>query len=301
MKRAFLAALLLCGLLPAAVLGASGLSTDITTATVLIANYDATGEFLGWGSGFFVDEEIVVTNRHVMEASAWYRVYATADEAVDFTCYKRVDRDEVYTNPYADVAYVRVDLPCTHGTLEFGEDPPQDRAIVVVGYPYDKSFSGSVALRVGYGNVTGRTEDGWLSTDAWLDVGSSGGPVIDGWNVAGVAVAKGLDEQQRFVEGYFIPSSVILRGLVHAGNVELGYVPKSRSSSSRSSSLSSASSFSSSSRRSVASSQRSVERTTAAFRERTCARVHRWFAKDRKMLDRVNERLMKRFGFTCRG
>ncbi len=32
---------------------------------------------------------------------------------------------------------------------------------------------------------------------------------------------------------------------------------------------------------------------------RTCERVRKWFANDAKMLTRVNDRLLKRFGFTC--
>lgn len=36
------------------------------------------------------------------------------------------------------------------------------------------------------------------------------------------------------------------------------------------------------------------------FEQRTCDRVLKWFKNDAKMLGRVNERLQKRFGFTCR-
>lgn len=41
------------------------------------------------------------------------------------------------------------------------------------------------------------------------------------------------------------------------------------------------------------------ETMSAALRVRTCDRVAKWFAGNAKMLERVNARLLKRFGFTC--
>lgn len=41
------------------------------------------------------------------------------------------------------------------------------------------------------------------------------------------------------------------------------------------------------------------ESMSSDMRSRTCARVMRWFAGNQTMLGRVNERLNKRFGFTC--
>jgi hypothetical protein len=243
MHRLLAIAILLAPLVARA---ASGLPTAVSTATVLIANYDDANEFVGWGSGFFVDEGIVVTNRHVVEAGAWYRVYATgSDETVDMSCYKKITRSDVKLNLDDDVAYMRAYLPCAHGVMDFADDPWEGDAVSVLGYPFKGSVSTSLGLTVTTGEVLGEEADGWMLTDAEMDVGSSGGPVIGEWGVVGVAVAKSVDEEGRYVVGYFIPSSVILEGLLYANDPRFGYTPRSRSSVSRvSSSRSSAFTFS---------------------------------------------------------
>jgi hypothetical protein len=315
MRPACLLAILFL-LLPIIAWGKSSLPSNTTRSTVLIVNYTDAGEFKGWGSGFFVDEGVVVTNKHVIDGGSWYRVYATnVEEGVNFECFKKITKSDVKINLDDDVAYMRVFLPCEHGIMRFADDPAQDAPISVIGYTYQGSVTSSLQLTVTSGTVTGQTEDGWLSTDARLDVGNSGGPVVDGTEVVGVAVAKGTNENGDYLEGYFIPSSVILKGLLYANNSGFGYTPQSsssRSSSPRSSSVSlnaslSSSRISSSTSRSSrmqipASSQRSVtvEKTTPSFELRTCARVIKWFQGNRKMHDRVNERLMRRFGFGCR-
>lgn len=42
------------------------------------------------------------------------------------------------------------------------------------------------------------------------------------------------------------------------------------------------------------------DKVTPVFKIRTCDRVMKWFKGNNKMLERVNARLEKRFGFTCR-
>ena len=301
MKRIFTLALLGLVAIPLNAWGLSNLSSNLTTATVLIANYNANSEFLGWGSGFFVDEGIVVTNKHVINVGNWYRVYATtANEAVDFNCYKKITKSDVKINLDDDVAYMRAFLPCSHGVLRFANDPKQGDPVSVVGYPYNGSAD--MTLTVTSGVVTGRTQEGWLSTDAHLDFGNSGGPVLNASEVVGVAVAKGIDAEGNYVEGYFIPSSVIESGLLYANDSGFGYTPQihsssSRSSSSRSSSLSSVSLAPQSSRRSGVGSS-SSRPSMSPLQERTCKRVEK-YRKDANVLYRLNQRLMKRYGFRC--
>src|SRR3989338_1706467 len=146
-------------LLPSLVRGASILPENSIRATVLIANYDEGGQFIGWGSGFFVDEGIVVTNKHVIQGGDWYRVYATgADEAVDFDCYQKITKGDVKINLNDDVAYMRAYLSCEHGKMNFGEDPVSGDPISVIGYPY--KGSATTELTVTSGSVTGSTEEG---------------------------------------------------------------------------------------------------------------------------------------------
>jgi hypothetical protein len=215
------------------------------SATVLVMKYNASGTPYGWGSGFFVDDGIVVTNKHVIEGAAILRVYATgSDDALNTKCYKTVPLADVKMNLDDDVAYIRSYLPCEHGVMNFTEDPWEGDDISVLGYPYRGSVASSLFLKVSTGSVTGTTSDGWLKTNAFLDVGNSGGPVVNDADIVGVAVAKGVDAEGRYVTGYFIPSSVILKGLLALEDSNFGYVPRPITSSSRSSRSSSSSSVS---------------------------------------------------------
>lgn len=286
-------------------------------ATVFIVNYSNDKEFLGWGSGFFVDEGIVVTNKHVLAAGDWYIVYATgSDGRVDTSCRKNIVKSDTKVNLDDDVAYMRVFLDCDHETLGFAPDPEEDDPLWIVGYPYRGSVSSSMSILVTSGSVMPTTIAGWMRTDARLDFGNSGGPVVNQSAAIGVAVAKGVDENGNFVAGYFIPSSVILRGLLYANDSRFGYSgsepawlrssSSSKSSSSRSSLSSSVSSVSSSrsssSRSSTASSKSSSSVGNVAATDlarRTCDRVAKWFDKSPTSKARVNARLLKRFGFVC--
>lgn len=312
MKHVCSSAALALLLLPAAASALSDLPTETTTATVFIANYNENNKFVGWGTGFFVDEGIVVTNKHVIEGGDWYRVYATgADETVDETCYKKITKSDVKVNIDDDVAYMRVYLSCDHGMMNFASDPEHGDALEVLGYPYTGGTSVPTDLTVVKGKVTGTAEDGWILTDALLEKGNSGGPVVMSDGVVGVAVAKSVDEEGNYVSGYFIPSSVILNGLLYANDPRFGYTPRaissrsraSSSSSSRSSSSSSLSSSTSSSSsrssRSSVSSRSSRRPVMTPFQERTCERVYRITYRNPVMKQRINERLQKRFGFEC--
>lgn len=258
-------------LVPVIAWGASDLPSSVTTATVFIVNYNADDQFIGWGSGFFVDEGIVVTNKHVIEAGDWYRVFATgADEKVNTLCHKIITKSDVKINLDDDVAYMRVYLDCEHGILDFADDAWEGDSVSVMGYPYRGSTALSQELSVTSGTVNGFNDTyGWVLTDAAMDLGSSGGPVLSNGGVVGVAVAKGIDEDGNYLTSYYVPGSVILDGLLYANDSRFGYTPRSRSSSSRvssSRSSSSSSRTSSSSSRSSRSSEssRSSRRSSAA-------------------------------------
>ncbi len=305
-------------LAPLVAIGEEAQNRTVNAATVMIVNYDSTGKFLGWGSGFFVDEGVIVTNKHVIVGNGFYRVYATDEhDAVNFDCYKKITKSDVKVNLDDDVAYMRVFLDCEHGILDFADTDPADATPVsVVGYTFRGSVEQSLTLRTTTGTVNGKTSDGWLRTDAQLDVGNSGGPVVHEDDVVGVAVAKGVDSHGGYVTSYFIPASVIYKGLIYANDSQLGYTPRGSAptprSSSSSSSLSSRSSTSSSSVSSsrvssqssshrvvITSSKASIVRVPSDFQKRTCDRVRTWFKNDAKMIGRINERLLKRFGFEC--
>lgn len=345
-------------------LAATEPSANTKSATVMIALFDADGNFTGWGSGFYVDEQIVVTNKHVINGGMYYRVYATgSDDIVDQTCFRNLTRSDVKINLDDDVAYMRAPLLCTHGTMYFAKtDPKLGDSIGILGFPFKSTLKESMHQRLTTGTVTGADSDkAWMTTNAFVDFGNSGGPVVKDDLVVGVVVAKDVDDAGNFVDGLFIPASQVIRGLTYANDSKFGYIPQSqqnntayqtpertgpmttadcalilgeggvaaddgnckcatgyrrdstgsmcvntKASSSSSSSQSSISSSSSSSRSSVRSSASSVSSLSSrsasstslsGLQMRTCARVKKEFTGS--ALLRVNERILRRLGFSC--
>ncbi len=205
-------------------------SANTKSATVMIAIFDKDGNFTGWGSGFYVDERIIVTNKHVINDGLYYRVYATgSDDVVDLTCFRNLTRSDVKLNLDDDVAYIRATLPCDHGTMYFANtDAKIGDSISVLGFPFKGTLKDSLHQSRTMGTVTGPDEEGlWTKTSAFVDFGNSGGPVVKDDTVVGVIVAKNVDDNGKFLYGLFIPASQIVRGLTYANNSTFGYTPQS--------------------------------------------------------------------------
>jgi hypothetical protein len=200
-------------------------TSNTKSSTVFIANYDSKGSYIGWGSGFFVDEGIVITNKHVIEGATYYRIFSTnADDSVDIACYKDIGRTDVKINLDDDVAYIRVYINCEHGVVQFADrDPLRGEEIGVIGYPNQGTLAESMNLYISTGSVTGEIRDSWLRTDAYIHFGNSGGPVVQDGYVVGVAVAKSLNSDGTYAAGYFVPTSIIIEGLLNANNSTFGY------------------------------------------------------------------------------
>ncbi|TSD00619.1 MAG: hypothetical protein Greene101449_91 [Candidatus Peregrinibacteria bacterium Greene1014_49] len=335
-------------------------------ATVFVAKFNAEGKFVGWGSGFFVDEGIVVTNKHVVEGGKYFKVFPTeSDETVNLDCSKELSLSDVKINLDDDAAYIRAFLDCPHGVVQFVDsDPRTGDALSVLGYPSRGTLAESFSLSLTSGTVTGTTPDGWSETDAYLHFGNSGGPVISNGKVAGVAVAKSVDDQGNYIRGYFVPSSVVLRGLLYANNSTFGYTLQGQQQHSTVKALPygeagnpfnplritpyatngdcraslgegaeatgygecrcKGSYHKNSDSAACLPGQESLETPVALLPQsapssstssasqgrqlppetplqiRICNRVMKLFFGNAKMLSRVNERLQKRFGFTCR-
>jgi len=209
------------------------LSANTKSATVMIAIFDKAGDFTGWGTGFYVDERIIVTNKHIINGGQYYRVYATGeDDVVNLECFRNLTRSDVKLNLDDDVAYMRASLTCEHGKMYFAnEDPKAGDSVGVLGFPNKGSLKESMHQSQTKGTVTGPDDvTPWIRTSAFVDFGNSGGPVVKDDKVVGVVVAKGVDDNGNFVSGLFIPVSQIVRGLEYANNSTFGYTPQSEQS-----------------------------------------------------------------------
>lgn len=142
---------------------------------------------LSTGSGFAIDHHTLVTNRHVVSESA----------ALEISTYdgRDVRAQAASTASLADLAFVRtVDpLPAYGGLAPL--DPAPGAEVTIVGYPRGSQ------LTMTTGKVIGATTDPLdenlgevLVTDARVELGSSGSPVLDAQGrVVGVVYARGED------------------------------------------------------------------------------------------------------------
>ena len=208
-------------------------------ATVLIASYDREGNYLGRGSGFYVDEGIVITNIHVIDGYArYYRIFTTgADGRYDKDCFQDINRSDVKLNLEDDVAYLRAYISCPHTSVFFSAtDPKVGTNISVYGFPaidadnnsvYDMTRTDGTILQEIEATVGLKSYNGpWLQTDAVIHGGNSGGPIVQNGRVVGIAVAAHEDNSGTSVDGIFIPVSIILKGLENANNSTFGYTPQ---------------------------------------------------------------------------
>jgi serine protease Do len=127
------------------------------------------------GAGFLVDRERrwVVTNAHVVTRSP-SRVEIAFKGGPFFPVRK------VYVDPYLDLAVVEVpkkNLPgkAISASLQCTDIPPVGHPVGAFGHPWALSYTGTRGIVSG---VALREGMEWLQTDAALNNGNSGGPLI---------------------------------------------------------------------------------------------------------------------------
>lgn len=180
------------------------------------------------GSGFVIDEEgHIVTNQHVV---------ADAESVqVEFSDGTEVDAEIVGTDPSSDIAVLDVDRPGTKltalqfaptGALEVGNP------VIVLGSPFglEGSLTTGVISAVGreIQSPNGFTIENAVQTDAALNHGNSGGPVLDTQGrVVGVASQIRSDSGGSDGVGYAVPGDTAERiadALIADGKVEHAYL-----------------------------------------------------------------------------
>jgi S1-C subfamily serine protease len=151
---------------------------------------------LGFGSGFVLDKAgHIVTNLHVIDGAD--------DVSVSFSNRDRVRARVVGTDPDTDLAVLQVDTSANALTpLRLGnsDDVEVGDAVVAIGNPFglDRTVTAGIvsALARPLTSPSGVEIDEVIQTDAALNSGNSGGPLLDArGRVIGVATAVALDEE----------------------------------------------------------------------------------------------------------
>src|ERR1700704_7081511 len=102
----------------------------IKPSAVAIETFDARGEKLARGSGFFIDIDRVVTNRHVIEGAYRAEVHLNSGHSFPVKNVLAVDAE-------GDVALLKVDAPLNLvRPLSLDRTSPQEgESVVVIGNP----------------------------------------------------------------------------------------------------------------------------------------------------------------------
>jgi S1-C subfamily serine protease len=152
----------------------------------LLRVFDAGGSEIGTGTGFLVEDGIVVTNHHVVAGASRVEVVLADERRVQATGLVAFDKD-------TDLALLRLPPVALRPLPLGGTVEPGDR-VIVLGSPLGLSLSVSdgivAALRpAGLGADTGLRSP-LLQITAPISPGSSGSPVLDSRGaVIGVAQA----------------------------------------------------------------------------------------------------------------
>jgi len=142
----------------------------------------------GHGSGFFISSDgYVITNRHVVQGSP--RVLVLTSDAEFYGQVVRVDKQR-------DVALIKVDITTDFPLKISQRDVRVGEQIYVVGTPLSEQLSFSVTRGIISGK---RSKNGLplLQTDAAVNPGNSGGPVLNEFgdviaiSVSGIFSASG--------------------------------------------------------------------------------------------------------------
>ena len=144
----------------------------IKPSAVAIETFDARGEKLSRGSGFFIDADRVVTNRHVIDNAHRAEVHSYNGSVYPVKGVIAVDAE-------GDLALLRVDAPPSqmrYLTLD-RTSPQEGESVVVIGNPFglEGSVTNGIVSAVRDIPTFGRI----IQITAPISPGSSGSPVVN--------------------------------------------------------------------------------------------------------------------------
>jgi S1-C subfamily serine protease len=208
---------------------------------VTILSADASGGGGGLGSGFVVSGTgEIATNAHVVTTGEGAAIRKAAEVFVRFGDGNQVGAEIVGFDPFSDVALIKVDPKgLTLRPLKLGsiDDVHVGEPVAAIGSPFGEERSLSVGVVSATDreiqSLTGFSTSGALQTDAAINSGNSGGPLLDaGGRVLGINSQIRSSSGSGSGVGFAVPVDVVRRSLAQlraAGSVKYPYVGVSTS------------------------------------------------------------------------
>ena len=144
----------------------------IKPSAVAIETFDSRGEKLSRGSGFFIETDRIVTNRHVIEGAYRAEIHSSIGTVYPVKGVLAVDAE-------GDLAVLKIDPPATYvRPLPLDKTSPQEgESVVVIGNPLglEGSVTNGIVSAVRDIPTFGRI----IQITAPISAGSSGSPVVN--------------------------------------------------------------------------------------------------------------------------